>query len=207
MEDYDQIYKRIHERKKINQEKPKKEKKEKGEKKRSFKLINRILGLICLIMAFLIYAYKDPNATLINKLFHTNISFEKINQFMANLGNTLTNFFSFGTKNNDSEEIEVSSKSNFIKVSEFYYTNNDKTAYSFTAGTIINISEEEDGYQIMVKHDNGYVGIYEELDATLVKEYDRIKENDKLGYFEVEFALYFIKDGTTYSYEDVVENQ
>ena len=59
----------------------------------------------------------------------------------------------------------------------------------------------------MVKHDNGYVGIYEELDATLVKEYDRIKENDKLGYFEVEFALYFIKDGTTYSYEDVVENQ
>ena len=207
MEDYDQIYKRIHERKKINQEKPKKEKKEKGEKKRSFKLINRILGLICLIMAFLIYAYKDPNATLINKLFHTNISFEKINQFMANLGNTLTNFFSFGTKNNDSEEIEVSSKSNFIKVSEFYYTNNDKSAYSFTAGTIINISEEEDGYQIMVKHDNGYVGIYEELDATLVKEYDRIKENDKLGYFEVEFALYFIKDGTTYSYEDVVENQ
>ncbi len=207
MEDYDQIYKRIHERKKINQEKPKKEKKEKGEKKRSFKLINRILGLICLIMAFLIYAYKDPNATVINNLFHTNITFENINQFMANLGNTLTNFFSFGTKNNDSEEIEVSSKSNFIKVSEFYYTNNDKTAYSFTAGTIINISEEEDGYQIMVKHDNGYVGIYEELDATLVKEYDRIKENDKLGYFEVEFALYFIKDGTTYSYEDVVENQ
>ena len=48
--------------------------------------------------------------------------------------------------------------------------------------------------------------IYDELDAIAVKEYDRINENDKLGYFEVDFALYFIKDGTTYSYEDIVKN-
>ena len=77
MEDYDKIYKRIHERKKIEQDKPikeKKDKKPKSEKKRSFKIINRILGLICLLMAFLIYAYKDPNAKLINQIFNTNIS-------------------------------------------------------------------------------------------------------------------------------------
>ncbi len=209
MEDYDKIYKRIHERKKIEQDKPikeKKDKKPKSEKKRSFKIINRILGLICLLMAFLIYAYKDPNAKLINQIFNTNISFEKINQFMSNLGTSLTNFFNFGTNDEKEEDIEVSSKTNFIKVSEFYYTNDDKTAYAYSNGTVINISDEETGYQIMVKHDNGYIGIYDELDAIAVKEYDRINENDKLGYFEVDFALYFIKDGTTYSYEDIVKN-
>lgn len=209
MEDYDKIYNRIHERKKIEQDKPikeKKDKKPKSEKKRSFKIINRILGLICLLMAFLIYAYKDPNAKLINQIFNTNISFEKINQFMSNLGTSLTNFFTFGTNDEKEEDIEVSSKTNFIKVSEFYYTNDDKTAYAYSNGTVISISDEETGYQIMVKHDNGYIGIYDELDAIAVKEYDRINENDKLGYFEVDFALYFIKDGTTYSYEDIVKN-
>ena len=85
MEDYDKIYKRIHERKKIEQDKPikeKKDKKPKSEKKRSFKIINRILGLICLLMAFLIYAYKDPNAKLINQIFNTNIS--NITRFIYN---------------------------------------------------------------------------------------------------------------------------
>ena len=125
---------------------------------------------------------------------------------MSNLGTSLTNFFTFGTNDEKEEDIEVSSKTNFIKVSEFYYTNDDKTAYAYSNGTVISISDEETGYQIMVKHDNGYIGIYEELDAIAVKEYDRISENDKLGYFEVDFALYFIKDGTTYSYEDIVKN-
>ena len=125
---------------------------------------------------------------------------------MSNLGTSLTNFFTFGTNDEKEEDIEVSSKTNFIKVSEFYYTNDDKTAYAYSNGTVISISDEETGYQIMVKHDNGYIGIYDELDAIAVKEYDRINENDKLGYFEVDFALYFIKDGTTYSYEDIVKN-
>ena len=208
MEDYDKIYKRIHERKKMNSDHHKKKKdkpqKEKNKKRSSFKLVNRLLGVVCLIMAFLIYAYKDPNANFINQTFNTNINFHKINQWMSNLGTTLTNFFSFGSKSTSSDDIEVSSKQKFVKVSEFYYTNDDKTCYSFDKGTVISISEEDKGYQIMVKHDNGYIGIYEELDATSVKEYDRINKDDKLGVFEVEFALYFVKNGTTYSYEDII---
>ncbi len=208
MEDYDQIYKRIHQRKHldIQNEKPK-IKKEKKNNTSLFKFFNRILGVLCLILAFLIYAYKDPNANFINQTFNTNISFEKLNQFMSKVGTTLTNFFTFGTKTNTSDkDLEVSANSKFVKISEFYYTNEDKTAYSFDKGTILSISEDTKGYQIIVKHDNGYLGIYEELDATLVKEYDRINKFTKLGYFETNFAIYFIKNGVTYSYEDLVKD-
>ena len=207
MEDYEKIYQRIHERK---QEKFENKNQKKQKKKSALKLINRLLGVLCLILAFLIYAYKDPNANFINRLFHTNINFTVINQKMIKFSNQLTSFFSFGTKketttNND--DLPVAANSKFVRVSDFYYTNNNKTAYSFSSGTVLSINYEESTYQIIVRHDNSYLGIYEELDTCFVKEYDRVTSDTQLGNFETEFALYFIKDKVTYSYEDIIQNK
>lgn len=204
MENYDEIYKRIHERKQINQDKEIRN--EKPKKGSVLKIFNRLLGIVSLILAFLIYAYKDPSASFVNKIFHTNLNFTSFNQKIVNLSNNLTSFFNFASKNKTTtNDIPVSSNSKFIKVSDYYYTNDEHTAYPFSSGTVLSI-ENEKGYKIMIRHDNGYIGIYDELDTCLVKDYDRIDVNTKLGYFEKEFGLYFIKDKITYTYEDIIKN-
>lgn len=196
MDDYQTIYNRINNRKKQNE----------ASKKSKIKFINRILGLISLVLAFLIYAYKDPNANVINDLFNTNINFSSLNSSLSKITNSLTSFFNFGASS-ESTSKEVSSISKYIKVSDYYYTNSENIAFCCGDGTVLNVSEDENGFQIMVKHDNGYIGIYEELVDSLVKEYDRVKINDKLGHFNKEFALYFIKDKITYSYEEITTNK
>ena len=58
-----------------------------------FLFIKGILLIAVLILGFLIYARNDANASFINSVFHTNISFTKMNETIdLYISNLLSNF-------------------------------------------------------------------------------------------------------------------
>ena len=83
--DYNEIATRIKNRRNKNN-------KHRKDKKITFKILNRLLGLLSLILAFLIYAYKDPDASLINSIFKTNINLSSVNAYMNKITKPLLSF-------------------------------------------------------------------------------------------------------------------
>ena len=83
--DYNEIATRIKNRRNKNN-------KQRKDKKITFKILNRLLGLLSLILAFLIYAYKDPDASLINSIFKTNINLSSVNAYMNKITKPLLSF-------------------------------------------------------------------------------------------------------------------
>lgn len=194
--DYNEIATRIKNRRNKNN-------KHRKDKKITFKILNRLLGLLSLILAFLIYAYKDPDASLINSIFKTNINLSSVNAYMNKITKPLLSFLNININSNEISDQEVNAQVNFIEVGEYTYTNSNNTVYSIGDGTILNVSEDDYGYIVYAKFDNGYEATYENLVSVNVKKYDRINENSILGYFNDEFKLVITKDGVTYSYEEI----
>lgn len=194
--DYNEIATRIKNRRNKNN-------KHRKDKKITFKILNRLLGLLSLILAFLIYAYKDPDASLINSIFKTNINLSSVNAYMNKITKPLLSFLNININSNEISDQEVNAQVKFIEVGEYTYTNSNNTVYSIGDGTILNVSEDDYGYIVYAKFDNGYEATYENLVSVNVKEYDRINENSILGYFNDEFKLVITKDGVTYSYEEI----
>ena len=122
---------------------------------------------------------------------------------MNKITKPLLSFLNININSNEISDQEVNAQVNFIEVCEYTYTNSNNTVYSIGDGTILNVSEDDYGYIVYAKFDNGYEATYENLVSVNVKEYDRINENSILGYFNDEFKLVITKDGVTYSYEEI----
>ena len=154
--DYNEIATRIKNRRNKNN-------KQRKDKKITFKILNRLLGLLSLILAFLIYAYKDPDASLINSIFKTNINLSSVNAYMNKITKPLLSFLNININSNEISDQEVNAQVNFIEVGEYTYTNSNNTVYSIGDGTILNVSEDDYGYIVYAKFDNGYEATYENL--------------------------------------------
>lgn len=206
MESYEEIVNRMKNRRNTSEVIKEQTEPDTENKKRKWKLINRFLAVICLVLAFLIYANKDPNADFINKIFNTNINFTKLNTSIGNFTKTLTNFFNFTKTDDGKEVIEVSQKSKFLKVGDHLYTNDNSLAYSVDDGTIISVNQIDDYYQVIIRFDNGYTGIYEKLIDSDLTIYDRINYDDVIGVFNGDFRFYLTYNKQIYSYEDLVQD-
>lgn len=188
MEESKKIAKRIHNRK--------------NQKQRiGLKILNRLLACICLLLAFLIYAYKDPNASLINSIFHTNLDLSSVNQSVMKFANSLHSFLNIKITSSNIQEVNGTIK--FIPLGENRYTNDDSKVYSIGKGTIIAITEKEDGYAITLNLESGHVAYYENLEYVSIKKYDCVDEYTTIGFFIDEFKLTISKDGNYYTYEEI----
>ena len=94
----------------------------------------------------------------------------------------------------------VSSTNNYIKISQYKYTNENHRVFCPFNGTVVFKSDNN----LIIKCENGYYAYYSALVNIGVNKYDVISSNDALANFVNEFIFYFMKDEILYSYEEII---
>lgn len=148
--------------------------------KKLFKLINAILIIISLFLAYNIFIKKDMDFS-----------------FLKNLYSTMTNHININKYNQT-----VSTINYYKKVAEYTYTNESYSVCCPYNGTIIKQNDSE----IVIKCDNGYYAYYSSLINIVVRKNDVITSQDELANFIDTFNFYFKKGEQVYSYEEIVTN-
>lgn len=144
------------------------------------KTINSFLLVIIVVLSFFIFKNKNYDYSKYMPLF-----------------NSLTNFLNFKIKIEN-----VSSTIDFIKISKNKYYNESYYVYSPYNGTVLDVSDN----MVIIKCDNGYLAIFDNLEKIDVLKYDVIDKNTKLGFFIDHFIFYFEKNGIRYEYEEIISN-
>lgn len=178
-----------------------------NEEKTTSKLLLFFKGLllvIVLILGFLIYAKNDVNATFINSIFHTNISFKKMNDSIdLYVSSILSNFNIFNYEKNE-EDVEVSKEYNYIKLENNYYFTNANYIKCLTKGKVVKIEQNLDNYNITIFYKNEVTACYYELSDVFVKSQDIVSVDTIIGTYDAKFKVLFEKNGKLISYEEAL---
>ena len=99
----------------------------------------------------------------------------------------------------------VNATKTYEQVSDNYYTNHTNTVYSISNGVVIYVDQNDNlGYQIIVKNDNGLLVTYSNLSELQVQLEDRILQDSILGTYQQQIYMDFL-DGDLYiSYEEAL---
>ena len=146
--------------------------------KKVIKFLNLILIIIAIIISYLMFTNKEVN-------------FKKLH----NLFNVITNYLNLGYK-----EKSVSSSIKFINIENDNYFNYDYQVYAPSNGTILDCNDNS----IIVKCENGYLAIFENLINVNVSKFDVVYKNDRLANFIETFTFYYFLNGEKYTYEEII---
>lgn len=143
------------------------------------KMISIILIVFSCIISFMIFKNKDYSLNFINHAY-----------------NYFNNYLYLDTF----KDSKVNASLNYDLIEKYNYKNASLTIYCPFDGTIIESSENK----IIIKCDNGYYANFLNIINIQVSKYDVVKKDDIIAYFIDYFTFYFIKDGITYSYEEII---
>ena len=101
---------------------------EKGETKKAkrstaYKIMMSFLIVLALALGFLIYARVDENGSVLNNIFHSNISFTSFN---AKINRFLDNMFRFNLKDNQ-DDLPVGGSVTYEALEDNYYRSEDQS--------------------------------------------------------------------------------
>lgn len=148
--------------------------------KNKMKIINSILIFLLISLSCLIFQHKTINLSFLQNIFYSMIAHTSL----------------------EKGEINVSNSINFIKVSQYTYTNTSYCIYSPFKATVIEIYESS---LILKSNDNLYI-YYEDIFNINVKKMDYVNYDDVLANFDDVYKMYFVKEGKIYSYEEIIGN-
>ncbi|MCH5172056.1 MAG: hypothetical protein J1F31_04460 [Erysipelotrichales bacterium] len=151
------------------------------------------LLLISVVMGTLIYAKSNADA----KLFGIPL---------ADISNRFDNFFGglFKSKvNGSSDDKTVSASPKYTYLGNNYYKSEDQSVPAIVDGTINNISEDQNGYYVLISYTNGITAQYFELTDVIVKVNDNIRTNDSIGVYDTKFKALFMKNNEVIRYEEI----
>ena len=169
-----------------------------------FLFIKGILLIAVLILGFLIYARNDANASFINSVFHTNISFTKMNETIdLYISNLLSNFNIF-TFNNNQEDETVNKEIEYIKLEENYYFTNANYVKCLTKGKVVKVDENIDTFSVTIFYKNEVTACYYDLLETFVKYQDEVNIDTFIGTYNAKFKVLFEKNGKLITYEEAL---
>ena len=147
-----------------------------------FLTIGNVVMVICLIgVSGLTYCKIDENATFINSIFQSDISFKEMNDFIKGTLNSL-----FNIKGEVSEI--VSFENEYISVGNNNYITTDNVVNGLSDGKVILINYQNDyKYFIVVQYINGVVALYTQIDDTSLMINQILKINDVIGIYNGEY--------------------
>ena len=142
------------------------------------KIINKILCVFVVVISCLIFNNKVIDVDFLYNAYISMINHTNLNE----------------------KDKSVSNQLNFIKVSDFTYTNESFTLYCPFSSTVIEIYENS----LILKTSKGLLLVFDNLINIKVNKLDYVYENDILANFISEFNFYVIKGGEYISYEEVI---
>lgn len=166
---------------------------------------NKLLSLLnfCLLLSFLgvsalTYCKIDENATIVNGIFKTDISFVEMNN---NIDEYLDKIFN----RKDVEEM-VSFENEYIDIGNNNYQTVDKVINMLQDGKVISVNFHNDyKYFIVIQYDNGVIGMYTRIDETTVCANQKLNKNDIIGtYLGDSFNCVFKKGDEVIKYQDAI---
>ena len=164
-----------------------------------YKILMFTMSIYALFLSFAIYARKDENAALINKVFSTDINFTSFNKTMANILN-----LRIIENSNNGDDLVVSSSVSYIHLEGDYYQSDGNIVNALDDGVIIYSNEKDGSISIIVQYDFGVRVTYNNLKEVNVLVNDRVYKNDILGSYEDKVEIIFIKDKTKITYEEAI---
>ena len=145
---------------------------------------NKLLSFVnfCLLLSFLgvgalTYCKVDEDATIVNGIFKTDISFAEMNN---NIDEYLDKIFN----RKDVEDETVSFENEYIDIGNNNYQTDDKVVNMIHNGKVISVNFHNDyKYFIVVQYENGVVGMYTRIDETTVCIDQKLNKNDIIGTY------------------------
>ena len=156
---------------------------------------NCFLGVLIIILSSLIYMKKDPQGSFIKKIFNENVSFEKFNEGVNKLFQTLIVY-----KGNEVNEVD--SKVNYIEHGNNYYSTSSNNVPSLNDGTIIFIGQENEEVSLIIQYDNGVIASYFDLYDIRYATFDEVNRNEILGTYIENFRVLFKKGNKLLTLQD-----
>ncbi len=171
---------------------------EKGETKKAkrstaYKIMMSFLIVLALALGFLIYARVDENGSVLNNIFHSNISFTSFN---AKINRFLDNMFRFNLKDNQ-DDLPVGG-------SVTYEASEDQSVRMLKRGVVSYMETKNQESFVMITYENGVVASYYELFDPIVKTLDQLKAGDVIASYETKFKVLFQKGNQLISYEEAL---
>ena len=178
---------------------------EKGETKKAkrstaYKIMMSFLIVLALALGFLIYARVDENGSVLNNIFHSNISFTSFN---AKINRFLDNMFRFNLKDNQ-DDLPVGGSVTYGALEDNYYRSEDQSVRMLKRGVVSYMETKNQESFVMITYENGVVASYYELFDPIVKTLDQLKAGDVIASYETKFKVLFQKGNQLISYEEAL---
>ena len=160
------------------------------EKTSGFNWFYRVIILL-MILSTLTLGYKINEKKQFVKIPETLIlKVQNISQWFP-----FENWFSLNTHS-------VASTLNYQQLLDNYYVNGSTQCSSVLDGVVLNV--ENDEHRVLVKHDNGVLATYGNLETLNVKENDRILKGNILGNFNESLTMDFVYNDQSISYDEAI---
>lgn len=109
-----------------------------------------------------------------------HLNFEKLQKMIP-----FENWFTF-----QSDKVSVYPSYSLLKGN--YYTNGSNQSYAVLSGVVLQVeTSAEHKKMVRIKHDNGVMGIYQNLNECHVLKDERVMEGDILGTYSDSILMYF----------------
>lgn len=123
-----------------------------------------------------------------------NLNFDNIQKMIP-----FENWFSF---QND----KVSTYPTYSLLKGNYYTNGSNQSYAVLNGVVLQVeTSTEHKIMVRIQHDNGVMGIYQNLNECHVKQDERVMEGDILGTYSDSILMFFSKNNKDLTLEEVLK--
>ena len=108
------------------------------------------------------------------------------------------NWFSFTDQ-------KVSSFPSYSLLKGDYYTNGSNEVYALLDGVVLQVEKNvEHNMMVRIKHDNGVIAIYQNMEDSFIKKDERIKKGNVIGTYTDSIMLFFSKDDKTLTLEEAL---
>lgn len=159
---------------------------------RLYVLLISTLLLISVVMGTMIYAKSNADAKLFG-IPLADIS-KRFDSFLGGL---------FKSKVDGDKDETVSATPKYTYLGNNYYQCEDQSIPAIVDGTVNNVSENQNGYYVLISYTNGVTAQYFELQDVIVKINDSIRANDIIGVYDAKFKALFMKNNEVIKYEEI----
>lgn len=165
-----------------------------------FKILTSIMTIYILFVSIAIYAKKDQDAIILNKVLDTNINFRDFNKTL----NNLLNLRVIDNSEEPSHDQVVSSNVSYVHIEDDYYVSEGNVAVALDDGVVTYVNGKDENYTIIVEFDSGIRATYSNLSEVNVFVNDRVYKEDIMGLYLEKVEIIFIRNSEKLTYEEVI---
>lgn len=166
-----------------------------------YRFMMSFLAVLTLVLAVLVYTKDDKRANNFNEKLGISINFGKINNNIASFIDKTVGLDFLSSSIKKDEDKVVADVDSYIPKDNDLYETKDGKIISLSKGTVTFLSSDKNGYTMVIQYDNGITATYSLLMEVMVKNMDRVDEDDIVASAST-FKVIFAKDGHQLRYEE-----